>query len=359
MDDRELFNEIAARLGLGGKAGGITFSALWARYYREEGRYLGTARDVAKRGEYLLAAWGDRPAQQITTSDAETYRDQRKKQVTRRRRPPAPASINRELAIARRCLQWAVEQRPALLPYNPLAGVTMEPENNVRRTKLRTEEELQRLLEHADPTMRALILAQIDCGFRRMEVFSLQWTQIALVRYRDRAGEIRVRPMVDLWRTKAARAGDINSDGRRRAALSDRTWQAICDLPRFGRYVFCGREPNNQHSATWTPRPDTHLAPGATLQKFKRLVKKAGLQGVDGEPITFHTLRHSFAYLTRVRDHVTERSAMKQAGWKTRAAFDRYGIGDEDELSAMYETVDANIRAELARLASLKKPDQE
>ena len=83
------------------------------------------------------------------------------------------ATTDNELARARRCLQWAVEQK--LLPYNPLARVHLERKNNTRKSKIRTEEELQRLLALADPVMKALILAQIDCGFRRMEVFSLQW----------------------------------------------------------------------------------------------------------------------------------------------------------------------------------------
>jgi len=339
MDDK--LSQIRALLEMDA-GGGPTFAELWRRYYREEARYLRTARDVAHRGAILLRAWGTRIASSLTSADAEDYRDRRKAAITRRHRAPMPATINRELACARRCLQWALEQRPPLLRVNPLASVRMEAERNVRRTKIRTEEELERLLELADRAMRALILAQIDCGFRRMEVLTLQWTQLALVRYRSRTTDtLMTRPMAELWDTK--------NGERRRVALSWRTFEAIQDLPRIGRYVFVGREPGNRRTRESPARPGTHLAPSATLAKFKRLVDKAGLVGVDGEPITFHTLRHSFAYLTRVRDRIPERQVMKQGGWKTRSAFDRYGVGDEDELSEMYEVVDANIAAELAR----------
>ena len=50
---------------------------------------------------------------------------------------------------------------------------------------------------------------------------------------------------------------------------------------------------------------------------------------------------------------------MKQGGWLTRSAFDRYGIGDEEELAEMYEVVDARIARETDRLQkSPSLPDE-
>lgn len=336
-DESELLRKMRELLGMASPDRGPTFSYVWGRHFREHARGLGTANDIQRMGHLLCKSWGDRPALSLTTEDAEDYRDMRRSQPTRRGPCPAHQTIDNELSRARACLSWAVDEK--ILPYNPLAGLRLVKPDNARKTKIGTEEELQRLLEHADPTMRALILAQIDCGFRRMEVFSLQWSQIIMVPYR---GEMR--PMVQLWKTKNRR--------RRRAALSTRTFQAIWALPRHcSRYVFCGRAPGRYRNGREAPpRPGTHLSPDATLRKFQRLALKTGLNTVDDESFTFHMLRHSFAYLMRVRDGVSERTIMQQGGWLTRSAFDRYGIGGEEELAEMYEAVDAAIAAETQRL---------
>jgi integrase len=338
MADRDdTLDKIRALLGESSPDQGPPFATLWRRYYREEARYLSSSRDSQRIGSHLMSTWAERPALSLSTEDVETYRDSRKSTVTRRGAPPAPATVNRELASARRCLQWAVENR--LLKYNPLASLKMEAEDNIRKSKIGTEADLQRLLEHADRTMRALILAQIDCGFRRMEIFSLQWDQIILVPHRG-----GLRPMVQLWETKNGR--------RRRAALSQRSYEAIWALPRFGRYVFVGREPGRYRGdgREAPPRPGTHISPDATLRKFQRLAAKSGLTTVDGEPFTFHMLRHSFAYLRRVRDKASQFAIKLQGGWLTNSAFERYGIGGEEELAEMYEAVDAHIAKAEAEL---------
>jgi integrase len=332
MSEGETLEQI--RRLLMGSESGPTFGEVWGRYFREHARGLDTARDVERMGRLLCKAWGERPALKLSPADGEDYRDARRATHTRRGSPPAHQTIDLELGRARAAMNWAVRER--IVSHNPLAGVRLERPDNVRRSHLRTEEELERLLEHADRTMRALILAQIDCGFRRMEVFALEWSQIILVPHRD-----ALRPMVQLWKTKNGKP--------RRCALSTRTYEAIWALPRYGRYVFVGREPGryrgDEGASEAPPRPGTYLSPDATLRKFKRLVTRAGLEGVNGESIVFHTLRHSFAYLLRVRDGVSERSIMKQGGWLTRSAFDRYGIGGEEELAEMYEAVDASIAA--------------
>ena len=46
---------------------------------------------------------------------------------------------------------------------------------------------------------------------------------------------------------------------------------------------------------------------------------------------------------------------MRQLGQKTRAAYDRYGIGDEHESAEMFETVNEHIAEELSLLASRRR----
>ena len=349
MSDSETLRKVREALGLQADSG-PTFASRRKRHYREEARHLDSARDAKRIGRLLLAAWADRPCLEITTAVAEDYRDARHQQTTRRGRPPAPATINRELQRARRCLQWAVEQR--LLPYNPLATVRMEDEANVRKTKIRTEAELEPILAECDKWLRALVLVCIDCGFRRMEAVTLEWTQLGMVRIKGQP-----RPVIELWDTKAGRTGSIDASGRRRVGLTDRTFQAIWDLPRAGKYIFCGRLPGRYRSGREAPlRPGSHVNAGAALRKFQRACARAGFKGADDEPVTLHMLRHSAMYRFRVRDRLPERTVMRQLGQKTRAAYDRYGIGDEHESAEMFETVNANIAAELERLTGRKPP---
>lgn len=342
MDDRDLLNEIAARLGLKGQRTRPTFGEIWQRHYREEARYLDSARDARRIGKLLCAAWNARPALEITTAIAEDYRDARKATITRRGAPPTPATINRELQRARRCLQWAVEQR--LIPYNPLATVRLEDEDNIRKTKIRNEVELEPILAECDRWLRALVLVCIDAGCRRMEAVTLQWSQVGTVRRKGKP-----MPVVELWDTK--------NGERRRVGVSERAFQALWDLPRAGKYVFCGRQPGRYRgTGREAPlRPGTHVSADAALRKFQRAAARAGFKGTDDEPVTLHMLRHSAMYRFRVRDRLPERTVMRQLGQKTRAAYDRYGIGDEHESAEMFETVNENIAAELQRLAE-KKP---
>lgn len=331
-DESEILRRVREALGMGASRDqGPKWRELWARYFREEARYRESSADIARNGSHL-AIWNDRAALGLSTADVEAYRDARMATVTRRGRPPTVASINREVTSARRCLQWAVEQR--IIPHNPLAAVSMVPEHNTRQSRLRSEEELQRLLALADPTMRALILLQIDCGCRRGEVFAIEWSHLVLVPFAR-----GVRPMVELWDTK--------NGEKRRVALSQRTYEAIDAIPRFGRYVFPGRKPGRYRKDGRTAPIDSsrHLNPDATLRKYQRLAQRAGLGH-----LWFHDLRHSFAYLMRVSHKASEFAVRLQGGWKTRSAFERYGIGGEEELADMYEHVDA-------RLAELdKKP---
>lgn len=307
------------------KPAGPPFARLWERYFREDARHLDTAKDLARIGRTLCGFWGERPAGGITTEDAENYRDRRAETKTRLLNADgthgtvSAQTIDNELSVARRCLNWAVDAR--LLPFNPLARVKLARPNNVRKTKVKSEEDLQRLLEACDPMLRALVLLLIDCGPRRMEAISMEWVQLE---FRDG------RAVAELWETK--------TEKRRTIRLSMRTLAAILKLPRDRRWVFCNPKTGRQYSARWL------------YEKFLRAVEAAGLTGVAGERICFHTLRHSFAYIRRTRDKVSRQAIMKQGGWVDPKVFDRYGIPDDDELDDMYKVVDRNNESEQRRL---------
>lgn len=311
---------------------GPTFGEIWARYFKAEGRHLKSSSVVAWRGRMLLEAWRTRPTLACDVEAAEAYRDLRMSSPTRQGDAPKPATVNRELACARRALQWALEHRPQLLPYNPLAGVAMADEDNVRHSRIETEADLQRLLEHADPLERAAILLYVDCGPRRMEVLSLQWSQLLMLHGR--------RPMIQLWDTKGGEP--------RRIGISMRAFEAVQALPRADRYIFVGRAPGRYRGGNEAPiRPGTHLSADSFCKRFQRLCVRASVLGPDGKPFTIHDLRHTFAFRSSVLFQIPEKVAMKQGGWKTRSAWDRYGIESDEERAMLYDAIDAGIQEQV------------
>jgi integrase len=329
LNAQERLDAIRGLLGeAGAPASGPTFREVWERYWREDARGKRSARDIERIGNELCARWGDRVASTLTSRDGEDYRDARSAVITRLGKPVSPQTIDNELSQARRALNWACDQRPPMLEYNGLARVRMARPLNARKSKVKTEADLQLLLAECSPLLEALVLLYIDCGPRRMEAISMEWAQLEVTRDRAR---------VELWRTKNKK--------RRHIRLSLRTLAAILRLPRFCRWVFASKKTNKAYSARWL------------YALFLKAVKRAGLTGVDGETICFHTLRHSFAYLRRTRDKISRQAIMKQGGWIDPKVFDRYGIPDDDELDDMYVEIDKNIADELKRLrASERKP---
>lgn len=305
---------------LSGKATGPTsptIEALSARYQREYARHQKSAVDKARIAKTLVRFLGDRPALSLSTADVENYRDRRRARRSRLNKPLSAASLNREIGQLRHLLNWSVKM--GLIPHNPIVRVELEREDNIRRTKVRSEDDLKAILgQLGDSVMRALILMLIDCGCRRMEAITLRWDQVDFARAR-----------IELYKAK--------NDDARVFKVSERVLAALRDLHRTKKGPWVFRSPRN---------PDQHIDPSWALKQFQRATEAASVWPAPGENFTLHTLRHTFAYRSRVRDRIPEKTAMKQGGWKTRSAFDRYGIGDDVELDEMFRVADANIAKE-------------
>jgi integrase len=266
----------------------------------------------------LAPFWRNKSADSIGASDVVAYRAARLQTLTRRGKPPSPATLNREIASLRRVLAWAAEQQ--LLSAHPLAHVGLLPERNVRRTHLRGEAELGRLVEacEGDVSLRAAILLMADSGLRRLEALKLRWDEIA---------EVHGRRVVEL-------CGARTKNGEpRRVLLTKRAWEALSALQGASPWCFPARKGNGPCCPRWVAR------------KLDRAVAKSGLHAAPGERITIHTLRHSFAYMWRVQHGVPEAAVQRQGGWRTRSAFNRYGISDDQELEAAIRVVDSSLRA--------------
>lgn len=296
---------------------------LWPKFGERSRAKLASWRDDLGRWSHNVEPYfGAIPAETITEQMVEDYRAHRAGQLTRRRKPPTPATVNREIMLLKRILNYSAARR--LIRFNPLADTANAPENNIRHTKISGEEQLARLLGHCSPLLAALVLTLYDTGMRRMEAIGLRWDEID-------------------FETSRAVLRHTKNGQPRRPKLTPRVISAIAALPKCSEWIFANPE---------TRKP---YHPRYLYELFLRAVRASGLEGIDGEQICFHTFRHSFAYVARRRRRLSEKQIMAMGGWKTRAAFDRYGIVDEEETEEAWENFAKGLNAELAQIAETKR----
>jgi integrase len=253
------------------------------------------------------------PSNQVTTEFVERVRTRLRSPL--REKQLKPATVNRHFIVLRRLFNWAVETRR--IQYNPLVGLRMEAENNVKQTAIRSEEDFARLLGACDKWNRALCLVYFDGGLRRMEGFNLMRDQIQ--RKADGGASVRL-------------PGAKTKNGHPRIPrLTRRAMEALDALPYRGNHFFARPDGKRPYSVRYL------------YERFRQAVERSGLRAAEGESITWHTLRHSFSYVRRAVDHWPESRIMAAGGWLTHASFDRYGIVDESEMDAAVEGVEERL----------------
>ncbi len=260
------------------------------------------------RARHLVEILGPRRAAKLTRKDIEEYRQKRFSETTRRGAPPAPGTIDREIALLKRCINYAVEC--GTLVRNPIASVSLLNEPNVREMTLRPTQ-LDRVLEAAPSAFAPVIEFDYETGLRKTEVRFLRWEQVDLVE-----GCVRLS------------AKETKTNQARVVYLTSRAKEILNEQPRLLHqpYVFVN--------------PDTGR-PWSELNKMlRRACERAGLKG-----IWFHDLRRSFVTNARRRG-VPESVVMKLSGHRTRSVFDRYNIIDEEDLKAAVEQLDRARREE-------------
>ncbi len=179
-----------------------------------------------------------------------------------RRRPIAPATINRYSASLAAVITWAVKKRIAPKGYvHPCRSIERKPENN-EKTRFLSDEERDRLLLACKaskwPLLYPLVLMALTTGARKGELIGLRWRDIDLVRGeatvgRTKNGDPRVLPLVPAV---------VESLGGFHGADS--------------ALVFASRRTPSQ--------------PYSFGVRFDKALAEARIRGV-----TFHTLRHSCA----------------------------------------------------------------
>ena len=307
--------------GSAAPAPGYTVRALWEMYEKAEScriKSFDRSRDCAR---LFLPPFGDRQASSITLFDIDAWRAEDRNRITCRGQAPKPATRNRVLVVFRRLLNWAVDR--GLLVANPLNRLKMEPERNIRQTVL-SDADVDKLIEAADPFIGAIVRVLYETGMRRGEVLNLRWEQVNEANACVRLG-----------------AGQTKNGRPRVVRLSTRALAALKSVPRIegAPHVFCvGASDAMCHraGARRLPHPERLYGVRYIYRLYQAAVAAAGLQGVNGEEITMHCLRHSFIAKAR-RLRIPERVVMAQSGHLTRVAFDRYGatVADDELANAI------------------------
>ena len=208
------------------------------------------------RLSYLSAFFGSMPVGAITKNTTVEYRQLRQAHDG----PLKDATLNRDIAVLRRVFYWALEQ--GLIATNPLARVQMVRERRIKKPVVSIAHE-DALLKVAKQHLKALIIAAIDTGMRRGELFQQVWEDVDL----DRG-------MLFVTRSKTAEGDgrEIPLTTRLLALLKDKAKQ-LNQQPSGPVFTFQGH-PIGDLKRSW-----------ATAQRDAELPLR----------YRFHDLRHTFA----------------------------------------------------------------
>jgi integrase len=175
--------------------------------------------------------------------------------ISQRAATHKPATVNRDIVVLRHMFVKAMAWGKAL--SNPVAHVKPLRASN-RRLRYLSHEEMARLLDVADETLRPVLITALHSGLRRGELFALTWQDIDF-----KHGVIRV------VQTKSGKPREIPMSETLRATLQH--------LPRCidSDYVFPGKTGHRLVDIR---------------KRFHRALREAGIEG-----FVFHDLRHTFA----------------------------------------------------------------
>lgn len=264
---------------------------------RRSGDRMGQAWDHLAR--YFT---GDPPALTVTTDRLHAY-------VAHRRAAGfAAATIRNELTALRRAFRVAVE-RQRLRPGSVPAFPSLKVDN--ARDVFYTDAEIAAVRQELPPALRNLWTVAAWTGWRRNELFRLQWAQVDFP-----AGVIRL----DTGTTK-------NREGRE--VPFSPVPELVAALEAQRAYT---RETERR---TGQIVPHVFHRNGKPIKRMdvarQQACRRAGVLARDGRPKVLHDLRRSAARaLTRAG--VPRHVAMRILGLKTESMFRRYSIVETQDL---------------------------
>lgn len=309
-----IIEEIEKRGAIGLDAGQMRFRELVEKYAEAklvepvyvDGRKVAGLRSLYSAKLYtqiLLEYFGNRKVRDITHADLEAFKMARIKTTTRAGKQRAIASVNRELEQMRTILNFAARQRVIdVTPFKHGEQLIERSAENSRDRVLSFEEEERLLAACVDRRahLRPLIIAALDTGLRRGELFKLEWRDV----------DFESRLIV-------VRAINSKTNKPREVAMTARLFDELMRLSEepFGESVF-GIQTNVKRS-------------------FTTACREAGIKG-----LRFHDLRHTC--VTRlIGAGLQHTEAMKVSGHTTLSMLNRYLNVNLDTSRRAAEALDA------------------
>ena len=298
----------------------LTVAEAWAYYEPINNRDNEGWQSEEGRSKKLIRHLGKITVMELSQRHVDEYRTRRLGEKTRKGTPPSPATLDREVELLKRILNYAVAC--GRLTHNPIAKAKLLRKPNVRRTVV-SEEAFQCLHAAAEECFKPILAVAYETGMRKREVLDLRWEQLDL-----KEGIIRLLPQ------------DTKAEDARVVYLAPRALEAVRRIPRRlgSAYVFV----NPQTGEPWVD----------VRKQFLNACKAAGLSGV-----WFHDLRRSFVTNAR-RYGVPESVVMRMSGHKTRAVFERYNVVAEEDLRAAVQRIEgARLRQKTVKVSKEEPED--
>ncbi|MDA2920346.1 site-specific integrase [Desulfobacterota bacterium AH_259_B03_O07] len=155
----------------------VLFDMLMKRYLEySNGNKKSYERDVTS-SKALLNYFGGKTINQINSWVIEKYKSQRQTDKTRYGKPPAKATINRELACLKNMFTKAIEWD--MTSSDPAKKVKLFPEPP-KKFRVVSDDEFLKLYNASSDTLKTVLLIARSCGMRRNEILNLKWEDISL-----------------------------------------------------------------------------------------------------------------------------------------------------------------------------------
>jgi len=268
---------------------------------------------ISRLNVHLKPYFRGKDVRYLTETSIEEYRSHRRAAIPQ----PKPASINREVATLKRMTSLLYKRR--LILHDPLDGIEMLPEDNLREEVL-TPGQVEGMYQECDriayssrlkkdfrvypPHLKIAVLIGLNTGMRIDGVLTLKWSEIDWDRQ-----EIK----------KVVKGGK-----ERRIPIT----------PLLGEQLTAWREEQAIIKTYVIPSPkkaDSHILITSNFG-FKRMCEAIGIMD-----FTFHQLRHQFAtyFIAHTKDiHL----CAKILGHSTTYMTERYGHLIEGEAEKAMKT---------------------
>ena len=279
--------------------------------------------------EQLIDGLGkNRRVDDVRHGDFERLRKQLAKRL-------GPVALSNKINLYRVVFKFAHDQRLIKEPihygqsFNRPSAKALRKARNEAGPRLFEADEVRRILDAADPVMRAMVLLGTNCGFGNTGVANLPQSAVDLhngwIDFPRPKTEINRR--IPLW---AETVEALREAIELRPNPANRGDAGLCFLTKHGlRLVRIAEGKRNPDRLT----PTNSIAP-----KFRVLLKRLGINGRRG--LGFYTLRHVFETIAgESKDQVAVSAIMGHVD-SSMAGVYRKRISDE-RLRAVTETVHA------------------